>query len=70
MMYIFDEILQRMTYTVLLEGTDVDEAVRIAKEFTKLNLQTKEYLLARLQMITEEEKSLHSTITDNGLNNE
>ena len=69
-MYIFDEILQRMTYTVLLEDTDVDEAVRIAKEFTKLNLQTKEYLLARLQMITEEEKSLHSTITDNGLNNE
>ena len=69
-MYIFDEILQRMTYTVLLEGTDVDEAVRLAKEFTKLNIQTKEYLLARLQMITEEEKSLHSTITDNGLNNE
>ena len=70
MMYIFDEILQRVTYTVLLEGTDVDEAVRLAKEFTKLNIQTKEYLLARLQMITEEEKSLHSTITDNGLNNE
>ena len=70
MMYIFDEILQRMTYTVLLEDTDVDEAVRIAKEFTKLNLQTKEYLLARLQMITEEEKSLHNTITDNGLSNE
>ena len=69
-MYIFDEILQRMTYTVLLEDTDVDEAVRIAKEFTKLNLQTKEYLLARLQMITEEEKSLHNTITDNGLSNE
>ena len=34
----------------------LSEAVRIAKEFTKLNLQTKEYLLARLQMITEEEK--------------
>ena len=70
MMYIFDEILQRMTYTVLLEDTDVDEAVRLAKEFTKLNIQTKEYLLARLQMITEEEKNLHSTITNNGLNNE
>lgn len=55
-MYIFDEILQRMTYTVLLEGTDVDSAVAIAKEFSTLNVQTKEYLLARLQMLLEEEK--------------
>lgn len=55
-MYIYDEILQRMTYTVLLEGTDVDSAVVIGKEFATLNLQTKEYLLARLQMVLEEEK--------------
>lgn len=56
MMYMFDEILQRMVYTVVEEGTDVDSAVQIAAEFAKLNKQTKEYLLARLQMITEDGK--------------
>ena len=55
-MYMFDEILQRMVYTVVEEGTDVDSAVLIAAEFAKLNKQTKEYLLARLQMITEDGK--------------
>ena len=55
-MYMFDEILQRMVYTVVEEGTDVDSAVLVAAEFAKLNKQTKEYLLARLQMITEDGK--------------
>ena len=57
-MYMFDEILQRMVYTVVEEGTDVDSAVLVATEFAKLNKQTKEYLLARLQMITEDGKEV------------
>ena len=56
-MYIFDEILQRMVYTVVEEGTDVDSAVRLAKEFSQMNLQTKEYILTRLQMILDVDNS-------------
>ena len=64
-MYMFDEILQRMVYTVVEEGTDIDSAVLIAAEFTKLNKQTKEYLLARLQMLVEDGKEDNDQCTDN-----
>ena len=56
MNYIFDEILQRMVYTVIEEGTNVDKAVKIADEFKQLNEQTQEYLLTRLQILVEEQK--------------
>jgi len=55
--YIFDETLQRMIYTVIEEGTDVDKAVSFAEEFKQMNEQTQEYLLTRLQIIVEEQRN-------------
>lgn len=53
MTYVFDEILQRMVYTVIEDGTDVKQAVALAEQFKQLNKQTQEYLLTRLQMLIE-----------------
>lgn len=53
MTYVFDEILQRMVYTVIEDGTDVEQAAVLAEQFKQLNKQTQEYLLTRLQMLTE-----------------
>lgn len=53
MTYVFDEILQRMVYTVIEDGTDVEQAAALAEQFKQLNKQTQEYLLTRLQMLTE-----------------
>jgi len=55
--YIFDEVLQRMIYTLIEDGTDVDKAVKCAEEFKQMNEQTQEYLLTRLQIIREEQKN-------------
>lgn len=53
MTYVFDEILQRMVYTMIEDGTDVEQAAALAEQFKQLNKQTQEYLLTRLQMLTE-----------------
>lgn len=55
MMYMYDEMLRRMTYTVMLEDDlDKDLAVKIGEIFRGMNATTREYVLSRLIMIKEE----------------
>ena len=54
MQYTYDEILGRMTYTVVPEVVDVASALDIATRFKELDIETREYLLARLIMWSKE----------------
>lgn len=56
MIYMFDEVLERMVYTMPLDvEVDVAAAVRIAKIYKGMNKETREYLLSRLEMLKDEE---------------
>ena len=54
MQYTYDEILGRMTYTVVPEAVDVVSALDIATRFKELDIETREYLLTRLIMWSKE----------------
>ena len=54
MQYTYDEILGRMTYTVVPEAVNVASALDIATRFKELDIETREYLLARLIMWSKE----------------
>ena len=54
MQYTYDEILGRMTYTVVPEAVCVASALDIATKFKELDIETREYLLARLIMWSKE----------------
>ena len=54
MQYTYDEILGRMTYTVVPEAVNVVSALDIATRFKELDIETREYLLARLIMWSKE----------------
>lgn len=54
MQYTYDEILGRMTYTVVPEAVNVVSALDVATRFKELDIETREYLLARLIMWSKE----------------
>ena len=54
MQYTYDEILGRMTYTVVPEAVNVASALDIATRFKELDIETREYILARLIMWSKE----------------
>lgn len=53
MEYVYDEILERMVYTVT-EDVDLDKAVKCAAVFKEMDRATKDYVLARLLQLAEE----------------
>ena len=54
MQYTYDEILGRMTYTVVPEAVSIVSALDVATRFKELDIETREYLLARLIMWSKE----------------
>ena len=54
MQYTYDEILERMTYTVVPEAVSIASALDIATRFKELDIETREYLLTRLIMWNKE----------------
>lgn len=56
MIYMYDEIVGKMMYTTLDEDVDVAAAVELARRFRKMSMATKEYVIARMQMIIDMEK--------------
>ena len=56
MIYMYDEIIGKMMYTTLDEDVDVAAAVELARRFRKMSMATKEYVIARMQMIIDMEK--------------
>lgn len=52
----YDEIVGKMMYTTLDEDVDVAAAVELARRFRKMSMATKEYVIARMQMIIDMEK--------------
>lgn len=54
MQYTYDEILGRMTYTVVPEAVSIASALDIATRFKELDIETREYLLTRLIMWSKE----------------
>lgn len=57
MIYMYDEILDKMMYTILDEKVDLKAAVDVANVFKQLNVMTKEYVLARMSILLDMEKT-------------
>lgn len=49
--YFFDSILNKNVYGVIPNAEEVESMVKIAEMFKELSIDSKEYLLVRLEML-------------------
>lgn len=51
--YVYDLVLNRFVYGSVDESINVEEAIKVAEAFKKLDKNTQEYLIVRLDMLVE-----------------
>lgn len=51
--YVYDPVLNKFVYGSVDESINIEEAIKVAEAFKKLDKNTQEYLAVRLDMLVE-----------------